>query len=160
MLLGLDGIINRYNEADVALNQLEISMKSLQAEIAIIKEKESKLQHMIPEHDRIEQLQKTANKNVALLVEELTRVRSSIAHVPNDIIINERVVSTKAFAMFSIKILAVIFIGGIFVSGLYATLAVILDIVRGKFSGIEEASFHKEFFNLVGIIPHENNKEQ
>ena len=155
MLLGLDGIINRYNEADVALNQLEISMKSLRAEIAIIKEKESKLQHMIPEHDRIEQLQKTTNKSVALLIEELTRVRSSIAHVPNDIIINERVVSTKAFAMFSIKILAVIFIGGIFVSGLYATLVVILDIVRGKFSGIEEASFHKEFFNLVGIIPHE-----
>lgn len=155
MLVGLDGIIDRYHEAEVALQQLEISMKSLQAEIALVKEKEKKLQHMIPEHDRVEQIQKTANKNVALLVEELTRVRSNIAHVPNDIIINERVVSTKAFSMFPVKILAVIFIGGIFVSGLFATVVVTYDIIHGKFSGIEEASFHKDFFDTVGVIPHE-----
>ena len=28
-------------------------------------------------------------------------------------------------------------------------------IVRGKFSGIEEAGFHKDFFDTVGVIPHE-----
>ena len=54
MLLGIDGIINRYQEAEVALSQVELSMKSLQAEIAIVKEKEKKLQHMIPEHDSVE----------------------------------------------------------------------------------------------------------
>ena len=156
MLLGIDGVISRYQEAEVALQQLEISMKSLQAEIALIKEKEKKLQHMIPEHDSVEQLLVTGNKNISLLVEELSRVRSAIAHVPNDIVINERVVSTKAFPAFPIKVLAIIFIAGIFVSGLYATMVIIYDIMHGKFSGIEEASFHKDFFDTVGVIPHEN----
>ena len=156
MLLGIDGIINRYQEAEVYLRQLEISMKSLNAEIALAKEKESKLQHMIPEHDSVERLMETANKNIALLVEEMTRVRSNIAHVPNDIIVNERVVSTKAFPIFPVKILAVILIAGIFVSGLYATIIVTYDIIYGKFSGIEETAFHKDFFDTVGIIPHEN----
>ena len=91
MLLGIDGIISRYLESEVALNQLELSMKSLQAEIALIKEKEGKLQRMIPEHESVEQLIATANKNITLLVEELTRVRSNIAHVPNDITINEQI---------------------------------------------------------------------
>ena len=154
MLLGIDGIISRYHEAELNLNQLEISMKSLQAEINLVKEKEKKLQHMIPENDQIEQLMKTTNKNVNLLVEEMTRVRSSIAHVPNDIIVNERVAGTKSFSPFPIKILAVIFIGGIFVSGLYAVFMVAYDIIRGKFSGIEEASFYKDYFDTVGIIPH------
>ena len=45
MLLGIDGVISRYHEAEVALQQLELSMKSLQAEIALIKAKEKKLQH-------------------------------------------------------------------------------------------------------------------
>ncbi len=156
MLLGIDGIINRYQEAEVALGQLELSMKSLQAEIALIKEKESKLQHMIPEHESIERLMETANKNISLLVEELSRVRSNIAHVPNDIIINERITGTKEFPMFPIKILALIFIGGVFVSGFYTTAVVTYDIVHGKFSGIEEAVFHKDFFDTVGVIPHEN----
>jgi hypothetical protein len=154
MLLGIEGVISRYQEAEVTLNQLEISMKSLQAEINMTKEKEKKLQHMIPEHEQVEQLMKTASKNISLLVEELTRVRSNIAHVPNDIIINEKVVSTKQFSMFPIKILAVIFIAAIFVSGIYTVLAVTFDIVNGKFSGIEEASFHKDFFDTVGVIPH------
>jgi hypothetical protein len=57
--------------------------------------------------------------------------------------------------MFPIKILAVIFIAGIFISGIYTVLAVTFDIVNGKFSGIEEASFHKDFFDTVGVIPHE-----
>ncbi|MBQ8756241.1 MAG: hypothetical protein IJZ19_14500 [Lentisphaeria bacterium] len=156
MLLGIEGIINRFRETEVTLNQLELSMKSLQAEISLIKEKEVKLQHMIPEHESIEQLMATTNKNISLLVEECTRVRSNIAHVPNDIIINERVVNTKAFPMFPIKILALIFIGGVFVSGLYTTVVVTYDIVQGRFSGIEEASFHKDFFDTVGVIPHEN----
>ncbi|MBQ9789397.1 MAG: hypothetical protein IJW31_07370 [Lentisphaeria bacterium] len=156
MLLGIEGIINRFRETEVTLNQLELSMKSLQAEISLIKEKEVKLQHMIPEHESIEQLMATTNKNISLLVEECTRVRSNIAHVPNDIIINERVVNTKAFPMFPIKILALIFIGGVFVSGLYTTVVVTYDIVPGRFSGIEEASFHKDFFDTVGVIPHEN----
>ncbi len=156
MLQGIEGVISRYHEAEVALQQLELSMKSLQAEMALVKEKEKKLQHMIPEHEQIEQLQKTAIKNVSLLVEELTRVRSSIAHVPNDIIINERVIGTKAFSMFPVKILAVIFIGGIFVSALYAVIVVVYDLVYGKISGIEEVSFYKDFFDTVGIIPHEN----
>ena len=156
MLQGIEGVISRYHEAEVALQQLELSMKSLQAEMALVKEKEKKLQHMIPEHEQIEQLQKTANKNVSLLVEELTRVRSSIAHVPHDIIINERVVGTKAFSMFPVKILAVIFIGGIFFSALYALVVVVYDLVYGKISGIEEVSFHKDFFDTVGVIPHEN----
>ena len=156
MLLGIDGIINRYQEAEVTLGQLELSMKSLQAEIALIKEKESKLQHMIPEHESIERLMATTNKNISLLVEELSRVRSNIAHVPNDIIINERITGTKEFPMFPIKILALIFIGGVFVSGFYTTVVVTYDIVHGKFSGIEEAVFHKDFFDTVGVIPHEN----
>ena len=156
MLLGIDGVISRYQEAEVILQQLEISMKSLQAEIALIKEKESKLQHMIPEHDSVERLMETSNKSIALLVEEMTRLRSNIAHVPNDIIINERVVSTKAFPVFPVKILALILIAGIFISGLYATIVVTYDIIYGKFSGIEESSFHKDFFDTVGIIPLEN----
>ena len=156
MLLGIDGVISRYQEAEVILQQLEISMKSLQAEIALIKEKESKLQHMIPEHDSVERLMGTSNKSIALLVEEITRVRSNIAHVPNDIIINERVVSAKAFPVFPVKILAVILIAGIFISGLYATIVVTYDIIYGKFSGIEETAFHKDFFDTVGIIPLEN----
>lgn len=156
MLLGIDGVISRYNEAEVALNQLDLSMKSLQAEISLIKGKEGKLQHMIPEHESIERLMETSNKNISLLVEELSRVRSNIAHVPNDIIINERVAGTKAFPMFPVKILALIFIGAVFISGLYAIVVVVWDIVHGKFSGIEEATFHKDFFDTVGVIPHEN----
>ena len=156
MLLDLEGVINRHQEAEVALNQMELNMKSLQAEIALVKEKESKLQHMIPEHESIERLLATANKNIALLVEELTRVRSNIAHVPNDIILNERVVGTKAFPMLPVKILALIFIAAVFTSGLYTTAVVTYDIVCGKFSGIEEASFHKDFFDTVGVIPHKD----
>ncbi|MBE6398883.1 MAG: hypothetical protein E7041_01940 [Lentisphaerae bacterium] len=155
MLLGLEGTISRYKEAEVALSQLELSMKSLQAEIALVKEKEVKLQHMIPEHESLERLMDTANKNISLLVEELSRVRSNISHVPNDININEQVVSTKAFPMFPVKVWAIIFIAGIFVSGIYATAVVTYDIVNGKFSGIEEAVFHKNYFDTVGIIPHE-----
>ncbi len=155
MLVGIDGIVSRYQEAEVALSQIELSMKSLQAEILLVKDKESKLQHMIPEHDQIEQLMKTSNKNIAMLVEELTRVRSNIAHVSHDININERLVSTKSFSMFPVKILAIIFIAGIFVSGIYAVIMVIYDIMYGKFSGIEEAVFHKDFFDTVGVIPHE-----
>ena len=163
MLLGIDGVISRYYEAEIVLNQLELSMKSLQAEIALIKDKEAKLQHMIPEHESVERLSETVNKNISLLVEELSRVRSNIAHVPNDIIINERVTGTKAFPMFPIKIVLLIFIGGIFVSGLYAIIVVAYDIVNGKFSGIDEAVFHKDFFDTVGVIPDENapfTKEQ
>ncbi len=155
MLVGIDDIISRYHEADVALSQLEISMRSLQAEINLVKEKEKKLQHMIPEHDRTEQLLKTVNKNISLLVEELTRVRSNIAHVSNDIIVNEQVLSTKKFSTFPVKILAIILIAGIFVTGLYVTVIVAYDLIYGKFSGIDEASFHKDYFDTVGVIPHE-----
>ena len=155
MLLDIDGHINRYQEADVALHQIELSMKALQAEMALVKEKEHKLQQMIPEHDLVEQLQKTAAKNISLLVEELTRVRSNIAHVPADITINERLVNTKAFSCFPVKILAVLLIAGIFASGLYAVIMVTYDIIFGKFSGIEEAAFHKDFFDTVGVIPDE-----
>ena len=143
MLLGIEGIIERYQSAEVTLQHLEVSMKSLQEEIILVREKEKKLQHMIPEHDSVEQLMATTNKNVSLLVEEITRVRSNIAHVPNDIIINENVTGTKAFPVFPVKILAVILIGGVFVSGLYATMVVTCDIVYGKVSGIEEVSYHK-----------------
>lgn len=153
ILAGLDGIVNEYNLTEVTLNQLELSMKSLQAEMTMIKQKEEKLQHMIPRHDQIEQLLVTARKNISLLVTELSRVRSSIAHVPNDITINERVASTKAFRVFSPKIAILIFIAAAFVSGLYATAMVFYDIVHGKFSGIEEAGMHKDFFDTVGIIP-------
>ena len=156
MLLDIDDIVSRYNEAEVALNQLELSMKSLQAEIALVKEKEEKLQHMIPEHDRIEELLKTVNKNISLLVEELSRVRSNIAHVPNDININEPLVNAKPLAMFPVKIIALIFIAGVFVCGIYTTAVVFIDIVWGKFSGIEEAVIHKDFFDTVGVIPHDN----
>ena len=156
MLLGIEGIISRYHDAEVMLNQLELSMKSLQAEIALIREKEAKLQHMIPEHEAIERLIATANKNISLLVEELSRVRSNIAHVPNDITVNEQVSSAREFPMFPIKNLALILIAGIFVSGLYATAVVTYDIVHGKFSGIEEAVFHKDFFDTVGVIPRDD----
>ena len=153
MLNGIDGIINEYQQAEVILNQLEMSMKTLQAEIVVTKEKERKLQHMIPEHDRIELLLATSNKNVSLLVEELSRIRSNLANVPNDIIVNERVISTQQYPVFSIKILAVILIFAVFVSGLYAVFRVFWDIMYGKFSGIEEAVFHKDFFTTVGVIP-------
>ena len=153
ILAGIDGIVNEYTLAEVALNQLELSMKSLQAEISMIKQKEKKLQHMIPEHDQVEQLLVTIRKNISLVVEELSRVRSSIAHVPNDITINERVAGTKAFKVFSAKIAILIFIAAIFVSCLYAAIVTFYDIVHGKFSGIEEAEFHKDFFDTVGVIP-------
>ena len=156
MLLDIEGNISRYQEAEVILYQLELSMKSLQAEIALVKEKEKKLQHMIPEHEQVEQMQNAVNKNISLLVEELTRVRSNIAHVPNDITINERLVNTKPFSCFPVKILALIVIAGVFVSGLYAVVLVTYDLINGKFSGIEEAVFHKDFFDTVGIIPHES----
>ena len=156
MLLDIEGNISRYQEAEVILYQLELSMKSLQAEIALVKEKEKKLQHMIPEHEQVEQMQNAVNKNISLLVEELTRVRSNIAHVPNDITINERLVNTKPFSCFPVKILALIVIAGVFVSGLYAVVVVTYDLINGKFSGIEEAVFHKDFFDTVGIIPHES----
>ncbi len=156
MLLDIEGNINRYQEAEVALGQLNISMNSLQAEIDLTHKKEAKLQKMIPEHERIEQLMKTAGKNISLIVEEMTRVRSNIAHVPSDITINERLVNTKAFSCFPVKILAVLLIGAIFTSGLYAVVMIFWDILNGKFSGIEEAVFHKDFFDTVGVIPHEN----
>ena len=156
MLLDIDGRVNRFREAEVLLHQLEISMKSLQAEIALVKEKEHKLQQMIPEHERVQQLLKTVNKNISLIVEELTRIRSNIAHVPSDITVNERLVNTKAFSCFPVKIIAVIFIAGIFISGLYAVIMVGNDMINGKFSGIEEAKFHKDFFDTVGVIPHES----
>ena len=155
MLVGIEMIISRYQETEVTLRQLELSMKSLQAEINMIKERESKLQHMIPEHDSIEQLMATSNKNISMLVEELTRVRSNISHVPNDITVNERLVSTKTFPMYPFKALALILIGGVFVSGIFAVVIVTYDIIHGKFSGIDEALFHKDFFDTVGIIPHE-----
>lgn len=156
MLIGLDGIVNRYQEAEVLLHQVTMNMKSLRAEIEYINAKEKKLQHMIPEHERIELLLASANKNISLLVEELTRVRSNIAHVSNDIVINEHVVNTKAFPAFSVKILALLFIAGVFVSGIYAVIVVLFDMINGKFSGIEEAIFNKDFFRTVGFIPHED----
>lgn len=153
ILNGLEGIVHEYNSAEITLNQYELAMTSLQQEIAFFKEREQKLQHMIPEHESIELLIDSINKNISLLVEELTRVRSNIAHVPNDIIINEKVVSTKAFKMFTVKHLALIFIFAVFISGMYATVVVFYDIMYGKFSGIEEASFYKDFFDTVGVIP-------
>ena len=156
MLVDIDGRINRYNEAEVILNQLNLSLKSLQAEMNLAKEKEKKLQQMIPEHERVEELQKTANRNISLVVTELSRVRSNISHVVNDLTINERIISTKAFSPFPVKILAIIFIAGVFVSALYTVIMVTYDILKGKFSGIEEAKFHKDFFETVGVIPHED----
>ena len=153
ILSGIEGIVNEYAIAEVTLNQLELSMNSLQAEITMIKKREEKLQHMIPEHDQIEQLMVTTRKSISLLVEELSRVRSNIAHVQNDITINERVASAKAFKVFSAKIAVLIFIAALFVSGIYAAFMVYYDIVYGKFSGIEEAEFHRDFFDTVGVIP-------
>ena len=156
ILTGIDGIIAEYNNAEVMLNQLELSMKSLQAEISMIREKEKKLQHMIPEHDSIELLMGSTSKNISLLVEELSRVRSNIAHVMNDITINEKVVSTEEFKAFTPKILILIFIAAFFVSGVYATFITFYDIMYGKFSGIEEATFNENFFDTVGVIPDAN----
>ncbi len=156
LLTGIDGIVAEYNSAEVILNQLELSMKSLQAEITMVKDKEKLLQHMIPEHESIELLQASTSKNISLLVEELSRVRSNIAHVQNDITINEQVVSTKAFKAFTPKILILILIAAIFVSGVYATIITFYDIVYGKFSGIEEAGFNGNFFDTVGFIPDAN----
>ena len=153
ILAGLDGIVNEYLQTEVTLNQVELSMKSLMVQVEQIQDKEKKLQHMIPEHDQVEQLQATVGKNISLLVEELTRVRSSIAHVPNDITINEQVVGTKKFSMFPVKIIALLVIAAIFVSAAYAVVRVFWDIAYGNFSGLEEAAFHKDFFDTVGIIP-------
>ena len=156
MLLDIEGVIGRYQEAEAIFNQVSLNMKSLEAEMKLVKEKEKKLQEMIPEHEKVEQLMKTVNKNIGLLVEELTRVRSSLAHVPSDLVVNERLVSTKAFSAFPVKILAVIIIGALLVSGGFGAALVTLDIINGKFSGIEEAKFGKDFFDTVGVIPHED----
>ena len=153
ILTGIEGIVNEYTQTEVALNQLELSFKSLLAEIAMTKEKEHKLQHMIPEHDSVEELLKTASKNISLLVEELSRVRSSITHVPNDININERVAGVTPFKAFPPKVLILLFIAALFVSSLYATIMVFYDIVYGTFSGIDEAVILKDFIDTVGIIP-------
>lgn len=155
MLLDIEGHINRYQEAEAQLQQITLSMKALQAEMELVRKKEHDLQQMIPEHEQVQQLRKTASKNISLLVEELTRVRSNLAHVKSDITINERLVNTKAFSCFPVKMLAVILIAGIFAAGLYAVVRVGYDIIFGKFSGIEEAAFHKDFFNTVGVIPSE-----
>ncbi len=155
MLTGIDDIVSRYQEAEIILHELEVSFASLQAEKALINEKERVLQQMIPEHERIELLVGSGNKNISLLVEELTRVRGNIAHVPGDIMVNEHVVNPKALPMFPVKALMLIFIAGIFVSGIYAAVMVAYDIIYGKFGGIEEAGFNKGFFETVGIIPHE-----
>ena len=152
----IEGIVGEYHLAEVTLSQLELSMKTLQAEIKLFADKEKKLQHMIPEHDQVEQLLLTTRKNISLVVEELTRVRSSIAHVPNDIVINERMMGAKAFKIYSPKIAILIFIAALFVSGLYAVIMVFYDIMYGKFSGIEEATFHKDFFDTVGVLPDSN----
>ena len=149
----IEGVVGEYHLAEVTLNQLELSMKTLQAEIKLFADKEKKLQHMIPEHDQVEQLLLTTRKNISLVVEELTRVRSSIAHVPNDIIVNERVTGAKAFKAFSPKIAILIFIAAFFVSSLYAVIMVFYDITYGKFSGIEEAVICKDFIDTVGVIP-------
>ena len=146
-------MVGEYHLAEVTLNQLDLSMKTLQAEIKLFADKEKKLQHMIPEHDQVEQLLLTTRKNISLVVEELTRVRSSIAHVPNDIIVNERVMGAKAFKAFSPKIAILIFIAAFFVSSLYAVIMVFYDITYGKFSGIEEAVICKDFIDTVGVIP-------
>ena len=156
MLANIEDRVSRYNEAEIILNQLNLSLKSLKAEMQLVKEKEKKLQQMIPEHERVEELLKTVNKNISLVLTELSRVRSNISHVTNDLNINERLVSTKAYGPFPVKILAIIFIAAIFVSSLYAVIVITIDILTGKFSGIEEAKFHKDFFKTVGIIPHEN----
>jgi hypothetical protein len=156
ILSRLEGIVGEYALAETNLKQLEMSMKSLQAEIKFFAEKEKKLQHMIPEHDQVEHLLMTVRKNISLVVEELTRVRSNIAHVSNDIVINERVTSARAFTVYSPKIMILIFIAALFVSSLYAVIMVFCDIVYGKFSGIEEAGFFKDFIDTVGIIPDSN----
>ena len=153
ILARLEGIVNEYTIAEINLKQLEMSMKSLQAEIRMFKEKEKKLQHMIPEHEQVEQLLATTRKNISLVVEELTRVRSSIAHVSNDIVVNERVTGAKSFQVFSPKIAILIFIAALFVSSLYAAVMVFYDIVCGRFSGIEEAEIMKDFVDTVGVIP-------
>lgn len=153
MLLGLDGIVNEYASAEVILNQQEMSMKTLQAEIAMCQEKEKKLQHMIPEHESIELLLEAANKNISLLVEELTRIQSHIANVHNDISFNERVLSTTSFPLFPVNSLALILVAALFASTLYATVRVIFSIKYGKVAGIEEIAFYKDFFTTVGVIP-------
>ena len=153
ILAGIDGTIDAYIQCEVVLNQLELSMKALQSEITMIKEKEKTLQHMIPLHDQVEQLSATANKNITLLVEELTRVRSNIAHVPDDININERAAGATAFKMFSVKIMMLIFIAAFFCSALYAVIVIFWDLTYGKFQGIDEAMICKDYFDTVGVIP-------
>ena len=153
ILPGIEGVVGEYHLAEVTLNQLELSMKTLQAEIKLFADREKKLQHMIPEHDQVESLLLTTRKNISLVVEELTRVRSSIAHVPNDIIVNERVTGARAFKAYSPKIVILIFIAAFFVSSLYAVIMVFYDITYGKFSGIEEAVICKDFIDTVGVIP-------
>ena len=149
----IEGVVGEYHLAEVTLNQLELSMKTLQAEIKLFADREKKLQHMIPEHDQVESLLLTTRKNISLVVEELTRVRSSIAHVPNDIIVNERVTGARAFKVYSPKIVILIFIAAFFVSSLYAVIMAFYDITYGKFSGIEEAAIYKDFIDTVGVIP-------
>ena len=153
MLVGLNDLINEYNAAEVDLNLLELSMKSLKAEEALVQSKEKKLQEMMPEYDQIQVLLNTTQKETALLLEELNRVRSAIDHVPHDITSNERLLNTAKYPMFPKESVFLILAGAVLLCGIYAVAIVFFQILYGKFSGIEEAYTLRDLIDTLGIFP-------
>lgn len=153
MLVGLNDLLNERNAAEVDLNLLELSMKSLKAEEAMVQAKEKKLQEMMPEYDQIQVLLNTTQKETALLLEELNRVRSAIDHVPHDITGNERLLYTQEYPVFPRESVFLILAGAVLFCGMYAAAIVLFQILYGKFSGIEEASTLHELIDTLGVFP-------
>lgn len=153
MLVGLNDLLNERNSAEIDLNLLELSMKSLRTEEAMVLAKEKKLQEMMPEYEQIQLLLNTTLKETALLLEELNRVCSAIDHVPHDITNNERLFNTVKYPMFPKESVFLILAGAFFLCGIYAAAIVLFQILYGKFSGIEESFTLQGLINTLGILP-------
>ena len=119
----------------------------------MVQGKEKKLQEMMPEYDSIQVLLNTTQKETALLLEELNRVRSAIDHVPHDITGNERLLYTQEYPVFSRESVFLILAGAVLFCGMYAAAIVLFQFLYGKFSGIEEASSLRELIDTLGIFP-------
>lgn len=153
MLVGLNDLVNAHAAAEVELNLQQLHMQSLQAEKALFNEKEKSLREMIPQYDQVMILLNTTKKEIALLLEELNRVRSAIDHVPNDITSNERVLNTEKYLMFPDFVIVILLAGAVLCSAIYAGIVVMYEIYYGRFSGIAEAATLRDFVDTVGIFP-------
>ena len=153
MLVGLNDLVNAHTAAEVELNLHQSHMQSLQAEKALLKEKEKSLQKMIPQYDQVMILVKTTRNEISLLLEEVNRVRSEIDYVSNDIKDNERVLNTEKYSMFPNFVIVILLAGAVLCSAIYAGIVVMYEIYYGRFSGIAEAATLRDFVDTVGMFP-------